>query len=1080
MSSVVVEALLILAHYPSYRSLDLSPQEIYRVKSSLEKGHPFRVDTQLPILLQHFSSTLEVTPDDLRRYYTSFYDDQGEEQKRARIKEALSNPVLQSLMTARVTKLLESNNDLLKLEFLRHCSGESTPDPFTKGLVRPVCPHDGGLSEASALAFAKTLGIPSNVAENELKEVLLLMGEGSVISGSGMFELTFSCFVIYAVRCVVSHAKVNMGSSQHLREKDVEGCISNMLHAFSARLTRLQQRLQMRVLGPLVARDQKARVEAAFAESSIEGILMKAQGYYLHDIEGGRAVNAAATNLELPPRPPAILLDAPRAAAGFVHNGVVEKVGGLVRLWCAFTYIQQQGKSPLSDKWSAVALAVSPTPVSTTPTRMSRGDVKGVYAELLSAVTQTEAHSRVITADTVLPLLVARADHTLDTSSSSTARTERGNIELEDVLRFGGARGVSSLAENQAWLRSLYTKLASVGDYDEVLVNLACRVLSCHGLLRIGTVALQAKLSIHSRHRVSDMQPGIVTLSLTEFEELFLRCAYVLWDDIGHSVPPVTPMQYPDFDSYPHLDSAAGQTSAVALYYKQQCAVTESLRSASGPGVSAWGTDFVWPYASALLRGGVEQVQGGGMNDLCAFLGVEGGLVKSLFEWIEEGVDEGEGKRLDTPINTDVSAVGHGRQDEEVQPAEDTRDAESLLASAEVKSRSDELLEGILKSRTSAPLTPQKKAILQSIFDGQDGSKRALPLVRRSHDHDSGATTHDSEEVLQAPSSPEVPKHGSNRKIISSPTRTLLDGTKEALWPVYGTYCSCGDSLDPGKLSGPNLFALLSKLGVLTDTTVMSDIGILLHQISAHTHSSSVSIAATSSSEAFESPSLSFEEFLVFLCAFAQLRFDGEVTAPILNSGELSQELSSAGSQNTDIWLQNWKAFMGSSSAFRRLMEECVLPILRVHPLLAFPEDARHRDCYCAVFSLEVLLAVESSEALLREAFRGSGTPDSRSGSGGVEVPTIVSALKRVDLIPNVVNEDEVLQLIRDVVPEGQKHTRNALQRMIFPQWEWVICVVAFQAVEKEKGVRNIEIQDKNIPSQIADVITYIATNACQ
>ena len=156
----------------------------------------------------------------------------------------------------------------------------------------------------------------------------------------------------------------------------------------------------------------------------------------------------------------------------------------------------------------------------------------------------------------------------------------------------------------------------------------------------------------------------------------------------------------------------------------------------------------------------------------------------------------------------------------------------------------------------------------------------------------------------------------------------------------------------------------------------------------------------------------------MFLCAFAQLRFDGEITAPILNSGKLSQELSTAGSQNTDIWLQNWKVFMGSSTALRRLMEESVLPILRVHPLLAFPEDARHRDRYCAVFSLEVLLAVESSEALLRDVF---GNTENSSASSEVEVNTIISALERVELIPNVVSTEEVQQLIRDVMPEGQK-----------------------------------------------------------
>ena len=51
---------------------------------------------------------------------------------------------------------------------------------------------------------------------------------------------------------------------------------------------------------------------------------------------------------------------------------------------------------------------------------------------------------------------------------------------------------------------------------------------------------------------------------------------------------------------------------------------------------------------------------------------------------------------------------------------------------------------------------------------------------------------------------------------------------------------------------------------------------------------------------------------------------------------------------------------MGSSSA-RRLMEESKHHFARTS-IVSLSEDARHRDRYYAVFSLEVLLAVESSE----------------------------------------------------------------------------------------------------------------------
>ena len=66
----------------------------------------------------------------------------------------------------------------------------------------------------------------------------------------------------------------------------------------------------------------------------------------------------------------------------------------------------------------------------------------------------------------------------------------------------------------------------------------------------------------------------------------------------------------------------------------------------------------------------------------------------------------------------------------------------------------------------------------------------------------------------------------------SGPEMNPFNGLKELLWPVHATFCSCGDSLNPGKISGPNLFTLLCKLGVLSDSTMLSDVGLLLHQVS--------------------------------------------------------------------------------------------------------------------------------------------------------------------------------------------------------------------------------------------------------
>ena len=968
-------------------------------------------------------------------------------------------------------------------EFIRNCARRYPADPFTESALRPIPDTYAGsrllLSKEAALAFALENGIGNDFAARELSVVFAMTGVEQ------QSYLTYSCFLIFAIRCYVSS---NTGGGGNLNDKVVESCVKKMLHHFSERLTRLQQSIRVRILAPLLQADKHSRMKSLLSSDSFESLLRKTLSFYsLKFIKRGTAVA-----YPLPPRPPEILLDAPRVVGLFTYSGVVETAGSLISLWRGFgaSLVASSGTN-LDD--------VPPTPIHMAE---DKPVLTGVLQNVKSVGVGGQGRHPFDWEDsmlhTVFPVLVARGDFILDSRGRDTI-TE---IEpcLEDVVRFGGSRCMRSLDDLSGWLRRVYEALAAAGGNHELLMNPACRFASCHGLMRVGTVAVQAKGAMHARSRPSSGQAGMVTLSFSEFEELFLRCAFTTWAEVGMSATEESPVSQPPI---------SGQESAIArtanAHYRKQCVAVNSVHGDAAVGTSAkWGVDFLLPFARALASVGATALAENDTIDICSFLGVEKEVVERIFTDIP-------GMTVAVPQATtkpQLSAASPGAPPQQAEgaalklsnasPRSPGRSSEAmdLLNQRDVQSRSGELLEGILKSRSSVPLTPQKRQILNTIIEGNGLSEvkslgSSLGAVDASAANGDASTSRDyaagGDPVAGTPpDSPNTAQARAQRQsLIPSPTRLLLDGTKEALWPVYGTYCSCGDSIDPGKLSGPNLFALLSKLGVLTDTTIMSDIGILLHQISAHTHSSSVSIAATSSSEAFESPSLSFEEFLVFLCAFAQLRFDGIISAPILNSGEISQELSSAGSQNTDIWLQNWKTFMGSSSAFRRLMEESVLPMLKKYPLLAFPEDARHRDRYSAVFSLEVLLAVESSETLLREVF------DEGQERESVSVTAILDALKNVELVPNVVNEEEVIQLIRDVIPEGQKqkmsrgvssprehHMRK--QKMIFPQWEWVICIVSFQAVEKDllQSGEDPSVNIRNIPSLVADVITYIATAA--
>ena len=437
----------------------------------------------------------------------------------------------------------------------------------------------------------------------------------------------------------------------------------------------------------------------------------------------------------------------------------------------------------------------------------------------------------------------------------------------------------------------------------------------------------------------------------------------------------------------------------------------------------------------------------------------------------------------------------------------------------------------------------------------------------------------------------------------------LLDGTKEELWPVYATYCSCGDSTDPGKLSGPNLFTLLSKLSILGNHTALSDVGVLLHQISAHLHAqSSLSLASISSSESIESPTLSFEQFLVFLCAYSQQYFESECPSSVIETSDTPQpslsdpaavkreaicllykeakegiyspnicilpnskkieiipsvtntnpcpspfrasttmthnaeegnipstpistvrrktggpkcldviigsdSATASGSASLSrLWFAQWRDYMTSSSTFRRLLEDRMLPTLRGHVMLAFPNDARHRDKYAVLFSLEVLLTLQKVEPILRSVFLAEGSVsggrsekssnlpqrgNNCDNSNNLQMLPILSALKRINLVPQVITEAEIQQLMRDVMPErltststsnttststslrstsplspievstssmrsskdrdrdrdGKWDSDTVLQcqghgELLFCHWEWLVCVVAYEATE--------------------------------
>lgn len=401
--------------------------------------------------------------------------------------------------------------------------------------------------------------------------------------------------------------------------------------------------------------------------------------------------------------------------------------------------------------------------------------------------------------------------------------------------------------------------------------------------------------------------------------------------------------------------------------------------------------------------------------------------------------------------------------------------------------------------------------------------------------------------------------------------QTFIHDIKESLWPVFATYCSCGDSSDPGRLSSPNLFTLLSKLNLLDDGTLLSDIGRIFYRIGTKSFTRDAqtwsfrqfakiqrklyqkqlkqqgdasqlrdsnapsvrrrfqkhpSTAPLSSSTAYQQTtvrwiqqqSLIFEEFLLFLYAFAQLRYEGRYdllqdedsrfTLYHPSHASLRHADSKNDHEGEDTGIKKseeeerdaellqalyatlpkkwhfWYDKMTASVAFQRLFYEHVQPLLTSQAtLLAFPEDARYRDHFAVVFACDVLEIIERVEGPLSTLFhqevdgvQGASIPKG-GGSTGHPLTVLVKALRRLELLPQVITEQQVLQLVRDVLPDelyslliqsGSSNNNggnavSTVNRMVFPQWMWILCLAALQAVRQTIASSSSSSNDEEV-----------------
>lgn len=1164
MPPYILDVLVLLLHYP-HSHTELTPWRISGLfNTQLTKligtgiagfEGDLNIRALLPQIFRDFCAIFDLPSDVLATYFASFYTNaspnsdvgSGGVAMRVAARDVLSGQSFRILLQPSVLVFLRQNASLLEWEFCRVSASHRFACPSASHLLFPIptasmsrLPHIS--AHCAAAWMVDMLGVAPNRAEFMLRDFIAL-AQPRAHAGS---MLTFSNFIVLAVRCCTEAGNGQTYSDYTQRLRDLMASITTRLSSIESEMD-IPQLLSL----------YKALPASSTFTSSVKTALSRcALKFFDAQLPSPGSVAPFEGDLAsttLPPRPPLMFWDAPRFVQFCRIIGALDLIGGPGIAWRTFgVHLSTRGgKLRQGDE------VIPPTPII-----IDQATLTALLDTLTRLHHETPSRDQHSHPDAPWQCLLTCIMSYTDAKLTTSVPPLNEPVLLGDLFRYGGSRLSAALSRAQAWLRTAFDAVR--GKESEPSIPKTCKFFTCHGLVKPHIASMLAARSLSTRQRPLSVDSLPQSLSFSEFVELFIRCAANVWGVVGAGTESTISADkfMNDFGAQNDTEISFSSTGkrnsydnndreilkSLAVTYCQHCEESQSTYAAaelpSIAGLGVWGVDYLTPYASTLKRA-VEvtmtitsasaasastaaeygnRAESGRVEN--ADVETNTGLTPSLLQKKLDarlgncastsaprpGVETLNNRALSPAVKAlavTIAALGDSSD------AHYSSDGDSRIPPARLDpATSTDIATQNTVSTASADPEPDRSLILQSILNEDNDLFYSNTLSQVTT---SGADlprrvlnpSHAEADMKAAPRSIDTPA----QLIMASGPDALLDGTKEALWPVYATYCSCGDSLDPGKLSGPNLFTLLSKLNVLSDRTLLSDIGILLHQISAHTHSqSSIAIASGSQDDPFESPSLSFEEFLVFLCAFAQLRFEGVVSAPIfVNSSppdeppqtfihaasaagqDLESSTESLGNSSIDRvtavtsvvpgsadgWFENWRRFMGSSSSFRRLLEESVLPILSRHALLAFPEDARHRDRYASVFSLEVLLAIEGSESAMRGVFDAAR----REQNDNHDVSSkIVDSLKRINLVPQVIGEEEVLQLVRDVLPAGSRKDSSRTPRvgqtkdeMQFPQWEWVMAVVAYQAVETAVQQSTTATNPKKIPSMVADVISSMA-----
>lgn len=400
--------------------------------------------------------------------------------------------------------------------------------------------------------------------------------------------------------------------------------------------------------------------------------------------------------------------------------------------------------------------------------------------------------------------------------------------ELEELLRYGGQSLMHTLRYFRAFIRCTYDYLIQASRcevrspsdssveraepssmlLEEPALSEVCSFLSAgsalwtetdsDGASMLGAVTrtlhVRSRPLLHKRRSFKSdgasrfetiVDSSILTVSLQEFEELVLVCGLELHLRAGgkHSTKPESTVA-----GSARVGRAspwkAGTTDAAQAVLDSYCmhangrAMTHfklpQQGSAAGdmPAPFIWGVDFVWPYL-CVLKDHFIHLYRQAPFDLSAI--------------------DNLGSSFESPVFTPVGEEFYLRF-RPIDPLTLTLPPPAPVTKSPVpvpqSSREPEMTSPWSSHGSSSPQSQAGTSVTSmvgSTATSTAGSVTVNSMERRRQ--------------LQEKANIVNSQRRGNTKQLVETIDNIVDGSKEALWPLFVTYCSCGDSFDPGKVS---------------------------------------------------------------------------------------------------------------------------------------------------------------------------------------------------------------------------------------------------------------------------------------